>query len=138
MMKKIILLALALFTFFSSAQSHDHHSGHTKTEKKEINGNKFHSPSDLKIRMEKIVSLMKELQVKKNDKKIVVEYSGKIKDTVNDIFKTCKLDSAADEAVHPVLGQILDGAEELSKGNFQLGYKKIHEAHLIYESLFEL
>jgi hypothetical protein len=45
----------------------------------------------------------------------------KITETVNDIFKTCKLEPEADAAIHPSLGLILDGASEFKNGQFENG-----------------
>lgn len=87
--------------------------------------------------MEKILNLFKELNLNKDDVKVVKSYGDKITDTVNDIFKTCKLEPEADAAIHPSLGLILDGASEFKKGQFESGYKKILEAFLEYEKMFK-
>jgi hypothetical protein len=136
---KIILIALLIsVTNFAIAQNHDHHSGHGKKISNKIESkNKFVPTNDLKVRMEKILNLMKELNHKKNDVKVVASYADKITETVNDIFKTCKLEPEADAAIHPLLGLILDGASEFKKGQFENGHKKIHEALLDYEKMFK-
>ena len=136
-MNVFLTVALLIVANIAVAQSHDHHSGHgkqisNKTESKI----KFTPTSDLKVRMEKILSLMKELNPKKDDVKVVKSYGDKITETVNDIFKTCKLDSDADAAIHPSLGLILDGASDFKNGQYESGHKKIHEALLGYEKMF--
>jgi hypothetical protein len=105
-------------------------------EKPTAAGKKFKPTEDLKVRMEKILILMKELGPKKNDSKAVQAYGGKLTDVVNDIIKTCKLDPDADAAIHPSLGSILEGSDEFKKGNYESGHLKIHEALLDYEKLF--
>lgn len=137
-MKIAIITALTLVVSFASAQHHHHHSGHPKkTEKQGPAKKKFVPTDDLKVRMEKVLGLMKELGKKKSDVKSVKEYGNKLTETVNDIFKTCKLEPEADEAIHPVLGLILEGAEEFKHGKYESGHKKIHEALLDYEKLFK-
>ena len=79
---------------------------------------------------------MKELSKKKEDVKSVKEYGVKLTNTVNDIFKTCKLEPEADAAIHPALVLILDGAGDFKSGKYESGHKKIHEALLAYEKLF--
>ncbi len=136
---KIILIALLIpVANFSIAQNHDHHSGHGKRISKKVESkNKFVPTSDLKLRMEKILNLIKELNHKKDDVKVVKSYGDKITDTVNDIFKTCKLEPEADSAIHPSLGLILDGASEFKRGQFESGHKKIQKAFLEYEKMFK-
>lgn len=137
-MKAIIMTSLFLMMSLANAQNHDHHADHAKkTEKKVTQNKQFKTTDDLKVRMEKILSLMSELSKKKGDVKSVKEYGGKLTDVVNDIFKTCKLDPEADEAIHPSLGLILDGAQEFKNGKFETGHKKIHEALLDYGKLFK-
>lgn len=136
---KITILTMLSFVFgFANAQSHDHHSGHSqKTEKQVVPNKQFKPTDDLKIRMEKILALMKDLNKKKQDPKNVNEYGVKITDTVNDIFKTCKLAPEADAAIHPTLGLILEGAGELKNSQYESGHNKIHKALLDYEKLFK-
>lgn len=136
---KITILTMFSFIFgFANAQSHDHHAGHSqKTEKQIVSNKQFKPTDDLKIRMEKILALMKDLSKNKQDSKIVKEYGSKLTDTVNDIFKTCKLDPEADAAIHPTLGLILEGAEDLKNNHYEGGHNKIHKALLDYEKLFK-
>lgn len=141
-MKTIIVALLTLIANTSVAQGHnhghDHHSAHTKksTKKHKLN-RQFVPTTDLKVRMEKLLALMKELNSKKEDTQSVKTYGDKITETVNDIFKTCKLEPEADEAIHPSLGLILDGASELKSGQYKSGHDKIHSALLNYEKLFK-
>ena len=131
----ITIIFLALNSVF--AQNHGDHSKHVKKDTKQINSNKkIKTTEDLKIRMEKIISLMKELKDKKNDSKEVAKYSKSITETVNDIFKNCKLEPAADMAIHPLLGLILEGTTEIEKGKYDAGNAKIHEALLGYDKQF--
>ncbi len=136
-MKITLVVFLIAVTNIAIAQNHDHHSGHGKQISNKAESKiKFTPTSDLKVRMEKILSLMKELNPKKDDVKVVKSYGDKITETVNDIFKTCKLDSDADAAIRPSLGLILDGASDFKNGQYESGHKKIHEALLGYEKMF--
>jgi hypothetical protein len=137
-MKIIIVTLLSFITSFANAQNHDHHADHSKKIEKITSSNKqFKSTKELKVRMEKILIQMKELEKKKEDKEHVKAYGGKIAGTVNDIFKTCKLEPEADEAIHPALGLILEGTENLNGGNYEVGKKKIHEALEMYHKNFK-
>lgn len=130
-----------LFSFIMSlayAENHDHHAGHSPISGKQVSINKQFKPTkDLKIRMERILNHVNEVSKKKEDIKSVKDYGNKISDTVNDIFKTCKLEPDADEAIHPTLGLILDGAEDLKNGKYESGHKKIHEALEKYHKIFK-
>lgn len=137
-MKIIIVTLLSFIMSFTYAQNHDHHAGHSKGIEKQASSNKKFKPTDdLKLRMEKILNHMKELSKKKEDVNSVKAYGNKLTDTVNDIFKTCKLEPDADTAIHPALSLILDGAEDFKNGKYESGHKKIHEALLDYEKLFK-
>jgi hypothetical protein len=137
-MKTILTTILIFIVNITFAQTHDHHSGHDKKNAKKIEvKNQFIPTADLKMRMEKILNLMKELNPKKDDVKTVKSYGDKLTETVNDIFKTCKLEPDADAAIHPSLGLILDGASEFKNGKFESGHKKIHDALLDYEKMFK-
>lgn len=131
----IFITLMLLITNFAYGQNHTHHTNknNNQTEIKK----QFVPTKDLKVRMEKILSFMKELKSKKDDVKIVKEYGTKLTDTVNNIFATCKLEPDADAAIHPSLGLILDGAQEFKNGKYESGHKKIHEALLDYEKLFK-
>ncbi len=135
---KIVFIAILMLTMqVSFADDHRHHSAHTKkTPIHQDQKKRFKPTDDLKVRMEKILALTKELKDKKGNRKLVGEYSDQVAAVVNDIFKTCKLDPEADAAVHPVLGRILEGAEELKKEKYESGHSKIHEALLNYEKSF--
>ena len=136
-MKITLVVLLIGVTNIAIAQNHDHHSRDGKQiSSKAESKNKFVPTGDLKVRMEKILNLMKELNPKKDDVKVVKSYGDKITETVNDIFKTCKLEPNADAAIHPSLGLILDGASDFKNGQYESGHKKIHEALLGYEKMF--
>lgn len=137
-MEIVVAAVLSFFISIANAQDRDHHSGHSKKIENHITSNKQFKPTDdLKVRMEKILSLMKELSKKKNDVKTVKEYGLKLTDTVSDIFKTCQLEPEADRVIHPSLGLILEGAEDFKNGKFESGHKKIHQALLNYEKHFK-
>ena len=137
-MKITLIAILSFFLSIAQSQDHKHHETHSKKhEKQVVTGKQFKPTDDLKVRMEKILNLMKESSKKKDDIKSIKEYGSKLTDTVNDIFKTCKLEPEADAAIHPALGLILQGANDFKKGQYESGHKKIHEALLEYEKLFK-
>lgn len=78
--------------------------------------------------LDKGSSLPKDIEVKKAGQEVEA--------TVKDIFANCKLEPAADAAIHPVLAEILNGANLLKKGDAKGGHDKIHHALLKYEELF--
>lgn len=139
---KLLLIAatLTLSTNIAVfAQDHDHHKMDTASAAKNTKpAQRFVADSNLKIRMEKILNTVRTLHSKNNDKDQakVIGAGKEIESTVNDIFKSCKLEEAADAAIHPVLGGILGGAESYKKGNAKDGHEKIHQALLKYEELF--
>jgi hypothetical protein len=136
-MKHFIITFLLIGLTTALAQSHDHHFKNEKNvEKKKHSDKKYKPTAELKIRMEKILSLMKELNDNKADPKAVVDYGKKITETVNDIFKTCKLEPDADAAIHPSLGLILQGGKEFQNGKYDSGQGKIHQALTNYEKQF--
>lgn len=136
-MKKLILAFTVLTLSPTFAQNHSDHAKPSKKDVKQTHSDgKFKTPEDLKIRMSKILSLMMELEGKKKDAKELVAYGNSMTEVVNDIFKTCKLEPAADAAIHPSLGLILQGASEFKNGKFDSGHSKIHDAFLNYEKHF--
>ena len=136
-MKTAITVFLVISMQLAYAQTNDPHAGHhSKATGKQQVMKKFVPTEDLKVRMEKLLGLMKELKGKKPEQKQVKEYGDKIANVVKDIIKTCKLEPDADAAIHPVLGSVLEGTEEFKKGNFESGYAKIQEGLLDYEKLF--
>lgn len=136
-MKHMFVLILTLAFQMSYAQHHNDHSHHhAHTTIKDQNFKKFAPTQDLKVRMEKILSVMKELKDKKDDSLAIKASGEKVSDVVKDIFKTCKLDPKADAAIHPALGKILQGSRDLQKGNYDSGHAKIHESLKEYGTLF--
>lgn len=146
-MEFALSILLVLSINYAQAQNHSeandhaaHHANHSdhkeKTEKSTESAKTFAPTPELKVRMEKILTLMRELEAKSSDKKMVIEYGSKLKSVVDDIFKTCKLEPDADAAIHPSLGLILAGSAEFKKGDFKNGHEKIHEALMKYQKLF--
>jgi hypothetical protein len=135
---KVVLISLVLINM-AWAESNDHHSKHGKKEARaETVDRKFKTTNDLKIRMDKIVKITNEIAALKLDSAKAKIVGEKIEVTVNDIFKTCKLPPAADEAIHPILGSILEGADDLKQGKITQGHDRIHHAILNYEKIFSL
>lgn len=65
------------------------------------------------------------------------ETGTKIDTTVQDIFRKCKLEPAADGAIHPILADLLKGADLFKKGKEKEGHEIIHNALLRYEDFFD-
>lgn len=104
-------------------------------------GKKFAVDNDLKVRMEKLLELTKEIKTKANaktkDKKDYTKDADQVVEVVNDIFKNCKLEPAADHAVHPLLAKVLDASKDLKKGNQSKALQKLHESLKNYGELFD-
>lgn len=139
-MKFTVIATFAVFLSLAFAQDHAHHSEHASEKHLKVKGDgKTYAPTeDLKIRMEKIKSFAKDLDGMKEKQKEVSDIGNKISAVVSDIFSTCKLPSDADAALHPVLGKILEGSEELKKGLLKNGRNKVHTALVEYQKLFSL
>jgi len=135
-MNTILSLFLAMTLQLTHAQEHGHADHSHPAETLSSQTAKFVPTDDLKVRMDKILQFSKELKGKKVDAILAGEVGKKIQDTVNDIFKTCKLDPKADAAIHPILGKILAGSRELKSGKYEDGRKKIHESLLDYGKRF--
>lgn len=133
----ILLVNIMMTGFVHAKDDHRHHTSHKQGGEPGNKQNlKFYADKDLKERMDKILNLVIELKRQKINPKVISKYGESITQVVNDIFKTCKLEPSADEALHPILGAILDGAEDFKKGNFEIGHRKIHEAFLDYQQTF--
>ena len=87
--------------------------------------------------MEKLLTLMKELKLKKDDVNSIKEYGDKLTHTVNDIFKTCKLDPETDEPFLLLWVQFLKEQKILKMVNTKVGTKKFTRLFLDYEKLFK-
>jgi hypothetical protein len=133
-MKKILLILLVISLNIAFSSEHNHKS--SSSEVKDLGDKKFIPTDDLKVRMEKILTLIKKVQTKKNDSNEVKKIGKGISIVVSDIFKTCKLENDADEAIHPVLAGILQGAAAFEKGDYKIGLSSIHKSLMDYEKLF--
>ena len=75
-------------------------------------------------------------RIKSSDKKKTEGAGKKIMETVDRIFETCKLAPDADAALHPILGEILEGANLLKKSKSSLGNEKIQHGLMKFKKLF--
>lgn len=139
-MRIIATLLCATTIQLTHAQDH-HHSHHSHDESSSEHtapeGTRFTPTDDLRVRMDQLLKLYKQLSKNKIDAKVASDLGTKIQATVNDIFKTCKLEPQADAAIHPALGKILAGARDLKSGKTEEGRKKIYESLLLYGKLFD-
>lgn len=142
---KNVLTVSALVLFLNTPalaieahQSHEHHKGAPSANVEVKSGTKYTSDDALKPLMEKILGTMKSLYAHGDEKKIgKVKAAGvTVEKTVQEIFKNCKLEPAADAAIHPILAGILEGASLLKKGKADEGHDKVHQALIKYEGLF--
>ena len=123
----ILAFVLVLFSGVAFAQAH-HHPGHHTSHRAAVKaGQTFVATEDLKVRMEKIIKLSENLNEQSAEP---------VAEVVKDIFKTCKLEPQADEAVHPILAKILSGAQDLKAKDVKKGTQKIKESIRQYQKLF--
>ncbi len=116
---------------YGSEGSHHNHgnsASHTTTKA----NLKFKADKILSENMKAIESLVN--NETKNVTGKVIKNGAEIRKRVDDIFKSCKLDSEADSALHPILAKILKGADLLDQrdasGNtiIQNAIKQFHES----------
>jgi hypothetical protein len=123
----------------STAEQHDHNSAH---QTKEAGGSwtkpakKFAVDENLRVRMNKVLETMHSLEAKPAQQKNFADAGKKITETVKDIFANCVLAPDADAAIHPILGELLKGAELFKTGRAEEGHALIHNALLRYEDFF--
>ncbi len=132
-----IVLTAALFGCHkkSAGESEHHHHGETAAPVAKP-AKKFATDDNLRVRMTAILNTMKAMHGE--GAKVNLSDTGtKIEATVQDIFKKCKLEPAADAAIHPILAELLKGAELFKKGNEKEGHEIIHNALLRYEDFFD-
>ncbi|HNE18945.1 MAG TPA: hypothetical protein PKM44_11900 [Turneriella sp.] len=132
-----VLLAAAMAACHkepAGAGGHDHHGEATASVGKPVK--KFATDDNLRVRMTAILNTMKAMH-DAGAKVNLAKTAAKIEATVQDIFKKCKLEPAADAAIHPILAELLKGAELFKKGNEKEGHDTIHKALLRYEDFFD-
>ena len=135
----IFLLTSLLLNFTTLAEDHSQHDGHSATPAAKPE-KKFAADDKLKKRMVILYKAMSELhktEDRRHPKIKAKHIAQRIEKTVQDIFKTCKLEPTADKALHPILASILDGTRLLKKGETLEGHEKIHTALLNYENYFD-
>ena len=115
---------------------HHHHDGYAAAAPVAKPAKKFTTDENLRVRMAAVLNTMKAMH-DAGAKANLSETGTKIETTVQDIFKTCKLEPAADAAIHPILAELLKGADLFKKGNEKEGHEIIHNALLRYEDFFD-
>ncbi len=142
-MKALLISTVLSFVFSgqSYAAENSHHSHGDSSNVSEVKPDKkFIADEALKERMNSILSEMQKLNktgsASEKNKKVVTT-GGRVESVVQDIFKSCKLAPDADAAVHPILAEILEGANLLKKGDEKNGHERIHKALLKYGDNFE-
>jgi hypothetical protein len=143
MKKKLLNLSLILITVLYGCDKnpdmadehahHDHHNDKTQISKPE---KKFATDKTLRLHMSEVLNTMK-LMHDSGTKVNLPETGAKIELTVQNIFKECKLEPAADAAIHPILADLLKGADLFKKNNEKEGHEIIHNALLQYEDFFD-
>lgn len=130
MRKTIGLLVIGTLLGSDAPAQNDHHKNHSSVEATKANpAQRFTVDQDLRTRMDQIMNTVATARP--------ALAGQKIEQNVQDIFKNCKLEPAADKAIHPVLAEILAGANLLKKGDQKEGTEKIQLALLKYKELFD-
>ena len=131
-----VLLAAALFGCHRKEEEHHRHDVHTAAGPVVKPAKKFATDDNLRLRMTAVLYTMKAM-FHAGAKVNLPETGAKIEATVQDIFKKCKLEPAADAAIHPILAELLKGADLFKKGNEKEGHEIIHNALVRYEDFFD-
>lgn len=131
-----VVLAAALFGCHKKEGEHHHHDEHGATAPVTKPAKKFATDDNLRVRMTTVLNTMKAMH-DAGAKVNLPETGAKIETTVQDIFKKCKLEPAADAAIHPILAELLKGADLFKKGNEKEGHEIIHNSLLRYEDFFD-
>lgn len=121
-MKFQIIFTIALSLLLQAAVAEDKAHSHHKSEKSELKlnvGKKWETDSPLRTGMENIKSNLEskltDIHHNKFTKDQFAELSTKISSDLESIFKNCKLTPAADEQLHLILVEIMDGADKMKK-----------------------
>lgn len=120
----------------AGARGHHHHDENAAAAKVSKPAQKFATDENLRMRMTSILNTMKVMHGA-GAKVDLTQTGAKIEVTVQDIFKKCKLETAADAAIHPILAQLLKGADLFKKGNSKEAHEIIHNALVRYEDFFD-
>jgi len=134
-----VVLAAALFGCHkepAGAGEHHHHGENMAAAKVSKPAKKFATDENLRVRMTAVLDTMKAMHAAGAKAKLA-DTGKKIEATVQDIFKKCKLEPAADAAIHPILAELLKGASLFKKGNQKEGHEIFHKALLSYEDFFD-
>lgn len=119
----------------SGTESEHHHHGEAAAPVAK-SGRKFATDANLRLRMVAVLNTMKAIHAT-GSKVNLAETGANIETTVQDIFKNCNLEPAADAAIHPILADLLKGAELFKKGKQKEGHEIIHNALLRYGNFFD-
>lgn len=143
----IFTIALSLMLQVAVAQNkdHSHHKVAEHLELKLNNGKKWETDSPLRTGMEGIKSKIElklpEIHHNKFTKAQYEELSQKVSSELDSIFKNCKLSPKADEQLHLVLVQIIDGADKMKSAvkieERKLGVIKIIQSLDQYPKYFD-
>lgn len=126
-MKFQIIFTMTIFLVVQVAiaqekDNHSKHSQHKATEHSQLKlnvGKKWETDSPLRTGMENIKSNLEsklpDIHHNKFTKDQFAELSQKISSDLDSIFKNCKLTPEADEQLHLILVEIMDGADKMKK-----------------------
>lgn len=134
-----VVLAAALFGCHkepAGAGEHHHHGENAVAAQVTKPAQRFATDENLRSRMAAVLNTMKAMH-DAGAKVNLPETGAKIEATVQDIFRKCKLEPAADAAIHPILAELLKGADLFKKGKEKEGHTIIHNALLRYEDFFD-
>lgn len=119
-----------------SVEEHKHHDEYKAEANVSKPAKKFATDESLRVRMTAVLNTMKAMH-DSGAKVNLAETGAQIEATVQDIFKKCKLEPEADAAIHPILAELLKGADLFKKGREKEGNEIIHNALLRYEDFFD-
>jgi hypothetical protein len=120
----------------AGAGDHKHPDENAAAAKVSKPAQRFATDENLRVRMTTILKTMKAMH-DSGAKVNLAETGAKIEATVQDIFKKCKLVPAADAAIHPILAELLKGADLFKKSKEKEGHEIIHNALMRYEDFFD-
>ena len=139
-MKTIVYSLFFLVTTTSTTWAEDNHAHHPASPQGKVeahHGRKFPADANLKNQMETILNTFNSLEHSGEATPASKDAGHKIEATVNQIFATCKLAPDADNAIHPLLAELLAGASSLKKGQIKAGKRTIGQALAKYGRLFD-
>jgi len=129
--RAVVICALTASAAAWSAGGHDHHHGGASVTREQ--SGKWKTDATLRAGMTRIhQALVRHVDTGAPAERLAASVRGE----VDTIIANCRLDPAADAALHGVLGQLLDGARALEGAETDRGLVQIREALEAYGRQF--